>query len=99
MVGARVEPVTIRIVTPRRFPHVTDERPDAAFARDAFISYANQDTAVADALCAHLERRGVSCWIAPRDVPPGALYAVGRRADADRALAHAEQTAALGAAH
>ena len=52
-----------------------DERSDAAFGRDAFISYANQDAAVADALCAHLERRGVSCWIAPRDVQPGALYA------------------------
>jgi TolB-like protein len=48
---------------------------DPAFARDAFISYANQDTAVADALCASLEQRGLSCWIAPRDVMPGALYA------------------------
>jgi TolB-like protein/tetratricopeptide (TPR) repeat protein len=48
---------------------------DPAFARDAFISYANQDTAVADALCADLERRGLACWIAPRDVVPGALYA------------------------
>ncbi len=53
----------------------TDERPDAAFARDAFISYANQDAAVAEALCAHLEQRGFSCWIAPRDVRPGAQYA------------------------
>jgi TolB-like protein len=48
---------------------------DPAFARDVFISYANQDTAVADALCASLERCGLSCWIAPRDVMPGALYA------------------------
>jgi len=48
---------------------------DSAFARDAFLSYANQDTAVADALCADLERRGLACWIAPRDVVPGALYA------------------------
>jgi hypothetical protein len=30
---------------------------DLAFARDAFISYANQDTAVAAALCASLEQR------------------------------------------
>jgi TolB-like protein/tetratricopeptide (TPR) repeat protein len=48
---------------------------DPAFARDAFISYANQDKAVADALCESLEQRGLSCWIAPRDVMPGALYA------------------------
>jgi hypothetical protein len=52
-----------------------DVTTDPAFARDAFISYANQDTAVADALCASLEQRGLSCWIAPRDVMPGALYA------------------------
>jgi TolB-like protein/tetratricopeptide (TPR) repeat protein len=48
---------------------------DPAFARDAFISYANQDTAVAAALCASLEQHGLRCWIAPRDVMPGALYA------------------------
>jgi TolB-like protein/tetratricopeptide (TPR) repeat protein len=48
---------------------------DAEFARDAFISYANQDAAVAQALCESLERRGIKCWIAPRDVPPGTLYA------------------------
>jgi TolB-like protein/tetratricopeptide (TPR) repeat protein len=48
---------------------------DPAFARDVFISYANQDTGVADALCASLERHGLRCWIAPRDVMPGALYA------------------------
>src|ERR1700689_3745809 len=39
------------------------------------ISYASQDVAVAEALCAALERAGVSCWIAPRDVNAGALYA------------------------
>jgi TolB-like protein len=45
------------------------------FACDAFISYASKDKAAADALCASLERRGLRCWIAPRDVRPGALYA------------------------
>jgi len=49
--------------------------PKPVFARDAFVSYANQDTAVADAVCTSLERHGISCWIAPRDVVPGALYA------------------------
>jgi formylglycine-generating enzyme required for sulfatase activity len=42
---------------------------------DAFISYANQDKAVADAACAKLEADGIRCWIAPRDVPPGAQWA------------------------
>jgi TolB-like protein/Flp pilus assembly protein TadD len=40
-----------------------------------FISYASQDAAVAGALVEALERHGVKCWIAPRDVKAGALYA------------------------
>ena len=41
-------------------------------AHDVFISYSSKDKRVADAVCAALEARGISCWIAPRDVPPGA---------------------------
>jgi hypothetical protein len=40
-----------------------------------FISYASQDALVATALVAALERRGIPCWMAPRDVRAGALYA------------------------
>src|SRR5882762_1280015 len=40
-----------------------------------FISYASQDAAVASSLVEALERHGVRCWIAPRDVRAGALYA------------------------
>jgi TolB-like protein/Tfp pilus assembly protein PilF len=40
-----------------------------------FVSYASRDVAVADAVVAALERHGVACWIAPRDVKGGALYA------------------------
>ena len=40
-----------------------------------FISYASQDVAVADAIVAALERHGLKCWIAPRDVTPGEFYA------------------------
>jgi TolB-like protein len=40
-----------------------------------FISYASPDVAVADAVCTALERAGVICWIAPRDVVPGEFYA------------------------
>jgi TolB-like protein len=40
-----------------------------------FISYASADVAVADRLVATLESHGVACWIAPRDVKAGALYA------------------------
>ena len=41
----------------------------------AFISYASADRVVANAVCGALEREGVRCWIAPRDVTPGELYA------------------------
>lgn len=40
-----------------------------------FISYASQDSAVAAALVDVLERHDIPCWIAPRDVKAGALYA------------------------
>ena len=39
-----------------------------------FISYASDDQAVALEVCAQLEAQGVGCWIAPRDVAPGAQW-------------------------
>jgi TolB-like protein len=48
---------------------------DAAGLHDVFVSYASQDASVANAIVAALERNGLRCWIAPRDVPPGTLYA------------------------
>ena len=42
---------------------------------EVFISYASQDAAVAEALVVALEQEKISCWVAPRDVKPGALYA------------------------
>lgn len=41
---------------------------------DVFISYSNTDKLAADAACATLEAAGVRCWIAPRDVSPGAQW-------------------------
>jgi adenylate cyclase len=40
-----------------------------------FISYASPDTAIARALVEVLEKHGLACWIAPRNVRAGALYA------------------------
>jgi hypothetical protein len=40
-----------------------------------FISYSSPDAAIAADICGALERNGHSCWIAPRDVTPGAFYA------------------------
>ncbi|MBV8588221.1 MAG: TIR domain-containing protein, partial [Verrucomicrobia bacterium] len=44
-------------------------------AHDIFISYAMADKATADAARAALEKEGIRCWIAPRDVLPGIDYA------------------------
>lgn len=36
-----------------------------------FISYRSEDRDAAERICAGLERENISCWIAPRDIPPG----------------------------
>jgi len=44
-------------------------------SRTVFLSYASPDAAVANQVCQFLESHGVACWMAPRDVKPGAAYA------------------------
>jgi TolB-like protein/Tfp pilus assembly protein PilF len=56
-------------------PHASDAAADAGRVHDVFVSYASQDAATASAIVAALERAGLHCWIAPRDVPPGSPYA------------------------
>jgi TolB-like protein/tetratricopeptide (TPR) repeat protein len=53
-----------------------------------FISYASQDAAVAYSVVEALERQGIRCWIAPRDVVPGEFYAdaIVHAIDAAKAL-------------
>ena len=58
------------------------EHPDftegtVGLARRVFISYASSDVAVAKKVCSALETAGFPCWMAPRDVVPGMLYADG----------------------
>ncbi|MSO55737.1 MAG: toll/interleukin-1 receptor domain-containing protein [Acidobacteria bacterium] len=43
-------------------------------AYDVFISHALADKTIADMVCATLEQQGIRCWIAPRDVQPGAAW-------------------------
>jgi TIR domain len=45
-----------------------------------FLSHASEDAACAQRVCTELELHGIRCWIAPRDIPPGALYDVAIRA-------------------
>lgn len=53
-----------------------------------FVSYASQDAAVAGSIVKVLEKAGFSCWIAPRNVVPGDVYAdaIVRAIDAARIL-------------
>ena len=44
-------------------------------AHDIFVSHSNKDKIAADAVVAHLERDGLRCWCAPRDILPGASWA------------------------
>jgi hypothetical protein len=44
-------------------------------AHDVFISHSSKDKAMADAICAGLEARGIHCWIAPRNIIAGQNYA------------------------
>jgi hypothetical protein len=44
--------------------------------RTAFISHSSKDKAIGEAVCSFLERNGIPCWIAPRDVTPGKNYGV-----------------------
>jgi TolB-like protein len=55
---------------------VTEEPANqTTLAHDVFVSYASQDAAVANSIVENLEQHGLKCWIAPRDVKPGAQYA------------------------
>ena len=42
---------------------------------DVFISYSSADSKHAFDVCAFLESNNLKCWIAPRNIRPGAPYA------------------------
>ena len=42
---------------------------------DVFISHSTKDKETADKVVAYLEERGISCWIAPRDIVAGTDWA------------------------
>ena len=75
----------------------------AATAESArvFVSYASPDAAVAGALVESLERHGIACWIAPRDVKAGALYAdaIVRAISGAKALVLVLSEDAIGSSH
>lgn len=44
-------------------------------AQMLFISHANEDGPTVQRIVAYLERGGITCWIAGRDIPPRSVYA------------------------
>ena len=44
-------------------------------AKQVFISYSSNDLHTAERICTLLEAENISCWISPRDVFPGTIYA------------------------
>src|SRR6516162_9521216 len=44
-------------------------------ARDIFVSYSQPDYDCAMELVTRVEREGIECWIAPRDIAPSADWA------------------------
>jgi len=66
-----------------------------------FISYASQDVAVAEKLCAALEAASLLCWIAPRDVRAGESYAAAivRAINSCRMLALVLSQSAIESSH
>ena len=72
-----------------------------ASSHDVFISYASQDAAVANSIVANLEQHGLNCWIAPRDVKPGAQYAdaIVRAINEAKAVVLVMSGSAVGSSH
>lgn len=53
---------------------VTGETSARTVGTHVFLSYSKTDRAFAEATCAKLESAGVKCWMAPRDIMPGAIW-------------------------
>jgi TolB-like protein len=68
---------------------------------DVFVSYASPDAAVANSVVENLEQHGIKCWIAPRDVKPGAQYAdaIVRAINEAKALVLVMSGSAVDSAH
>ncbi|MBP0969230.1 MAG: TIR domain-containing protein [Oscillospiraceae bacterium] len=43
--------------------------------QEVFISYSHYDAETADAVCEFLEKEGIGCWYAPRNIGPGEEWA------------------------
>jgi len=56
-------------------PRAQQWRPKPQTGQQVFIAYAYRDRDVASAIAGYLEKSGIGCWIAPRDIQPGVDWA------------------------
>ena len=82
-------------------PESRSTRQSDVGTQNVFISYASADKATADSVCAALEHAKIPCWIAPRDVKPGARYAdaIVRAISEANALVLVLSASAIGSDH
>jgi TolB-like protein/tetratricopeptide (TPR) repeat protein len=80
---------------------MTEESLNQTSGSDVFVSYASQDASVANSIVESLEAQGLRCWIAPRDVKPGAQYAdaIVRAINEAKALVLVMSGSAVDSAH
>jgi TolB-like protein/Flp pilus assembly protein TadD len=81
---------------------VTEASPNqSTVGHDVFVSYASQDATVANSIVENLESQGLRCWIAPRDVKPGAQYAdaIVRAINEAKAVVLVMSTSAAASSH
>jgi adenylate cyclase len=78
-----------------------DTANQTTLGHDVFVSYASQDAAVANSLVENLEQHGLKCWIAPRDVKAGTVYAdaIVRAINDAKALLLILSTGAMASSH
>jgi hypothetical protein len=78
-----------------------DSANPTTLGHDVFVSYASQDATVANSIVENLEQHGLRCWIAPRDVKPGAQYAdaIVRAINDARAVLLVMSGSAVGSSH
>jgi len=68
----------------RKWPESGSGEKASGSTPTVFVSYASQDAVVANSVVEALEQHTIRCWIAPRNVTPGAA-----RAEHDRCRDHA----------
>jgi hypothetical protein len=64
------------VPSPPAAPMAPAPRPVSTGRQRVFISHSSKNKPLADAVARHLEANGIACWIAPRDIKPGANYGV-----------------------